>query len=274
MLKIKQITPAKLLANKDCLEEFLKKELADSITEESWMNDWKQLAQRFQLFKFKELPESEITKLQWDTDHVQSVVEETFYHVDQYLSFNDMHITILPALPFPFHHEHPQPLWTNAFTNGPEHILIAIPPQPDMDFFQYLLAHESHHASPENPIYNLSLYTFTLEEWYKMEGTAEYFSLSLYPDKRWWKDNFPTDVETNYWDQCKEHLKSTDDNLKSQLCFGSEKRVIPVFAGYSFALNLVSNYVSSKNKDISDIRELFTIEPSEFIEYYKLNLNL
>ncbi|MCM3667233.1 DUF2268 domain-containing protein [Mesobacillus subterraneus] len=71
-----------------------------------------------------------------------------------------------------------------------------MPPRPGVDFLQYLLAHECHHASPENPIYHLSLSTFNLEEWYKMEGTAEYFALFLYPDKRWWKDNLPTGMES------------------------------------------------------------------------------
>src|SRR5690606_8261364 len=104
-----------------------------------------------------------------------------------------------------------QSLWLNGFTNGPGNILLAIPPKPDIDYFQYLLAHELHHATPENPIYQLTLETFTLEEWYKMEGAAEYFSLSLYPDKRWWRDNLPLEVEESYWKQCQEHLKVADD---------------------------------------------------------------
>lgn len=269
MLVIKQITPAKLLANKKHLDEFLKDELSDLITEDSWMTKWEHLAQRFQLYKFKELPEVEIEKLQWDTDQIKSVIEETIYNVKRYLPFNEMHVTVVPALPLSFFQDQPQSLWSNAFTNGPGNILIAIPPNPDIDFFQYLLSHESHHASPENPIYNLTLNTFTLEEWYKMEGTAEYFSLSLYPDKRWWKNNLPLKEEKRYWNECKEHLKSTEDNIKSPLCFGSKKNQIPVFAGYSFALKIVSNYAST-NK-IKDIRELFEVEPSRFVEYYKRN---
>lgn len=267
MLEIKQLTPATLVANKNHLEEFLKDELSDLIAEDSWLTEWEHLAQRFQLNKFKELPEVEIEKLQWDTVQIKSIIEETLYNVKKYLPFNDMHITVVPALPLPFFQDQPQSLWSNAFTNGPGNILIAIPPNPDLDFFQYLLAHESHHASPENPIYNLTLNTFTLEEWYKMEGSAEYFSLSLYPDKRWWKNNLPLEEETRYWNECKEYLKSTEDDIKGPLCFGSKKNQIPVFAGYSFALKIVTNYAST-NK-VKDIRELFAVEPSRFVECYK-----
>lgn len=271
MLQVNQITPNKLLenVNNNHLEGFLKEELSSLITHHSWMSKWQQLAQRFQLLKFNDMSKVEIMKLEWDTEHVQSIIEETVYKVNQYLPFNKLHITVVPTLPFPFYKDQPKSLWTNAFTNGPNTILIAIPPQPDIDFLQYLLAHELHHAIPINPIYNLSLSTFTLEEWYKMEGTAEYFSLSLYPDKRWWKNNFPVEVERRYWNKCKEYLKSTDDHIKGPLCFGSKQKGIPVFAGYSFALKLVSNYVATKQ--VKNIIELFSVKPSKFITCYKSN---
>ncbi|MBR7552979.1 DUF2268 domain-containing putative Zn-dependent protease [Allobacillus sp. GCM10007491] len=269
MLEIKQITPLELIANNSQLDEFLRKNLSDLITSNTWMDEWIQLAQRFQLLKFKKMSAKDIKGLQWDTEHVMSVIKETFLHVSQYLTFNEVRVTVVPALPFPFFKDQPQSLWTNAYTNGPGNIIIAIPPEPDIEFFQYLLAHEFHHATPENPIYQLSLDTFTLEEWYKMEGTAEYFSLSLYPDKRWWKNNFPIEIESRYWNECKDHLKSTDDQIKTPLCFGSQKKQIPVFSGYSFALKLVSKYLLT-NK-IDDMRDLFNVEASSFIDCYMRN---
>lgn len=269
MVQVKQITPAKLLQNRNWLEKYLKVEFSDLTSENSWMTDWEKLAQRFQLLKFKELSESEIKSLEWDTEEIEKIVHKTFQNVSQYLNFKDMHITLVPALLFSYFKEQPKSLWANAFTNGPGNVIMAIPPQPDFDFLQYLLAHECHHASPENPIYQLSLSKFTLEEWYKMEGTAEYFALSLYSDRRWWKDNLPTEVEARYWSECKDHLKSTDDNLKGPLCFGSLKKGIPVFAGYSFALKVVSTYASINH--IKDIKELFFVEPSVLIECYATN---
>jgi uncharacterized protein YjaZ len=268
MLKVKHIFPDELYSNRHSLDEYLRKELSDLVSsEKTWMTERKQLIQRFQLNEFKELTEGEVMSLNWDTDQINKVIEETFQTFSQFLSFDGMRITVVPALPNLFNKDFPQPMWSNAFTNGPGNIIIAIPPQPDIDFFKYLLAHECHHASPENPIYNLSLSTFTLEEWFKMEGTAEYFSLSLYKDKRWWKDNLPSELEPGYWKECKAHLKSVDDNIKSPLCFGSRKKGIPVFAGYLFALKLVSNYVSLKQP--KDIRELFRVEPYMFIECYE-----
>lgn len=269
MVQVKQITPAELLLNRNSLEEYLKEEFSDLVSGNSWMTEWEQLAQRFQLLKFKELSETEIKSLEWDTEEIERLVHKTFQNVSQYLSFKEMRITLVPALMFSFFQEQPQSLWTNAFTNGPGNVIMAIPPQPDIDFLQYLIAHECHHASPENPIYNLSLSTFTLEEWYKMEGTAEYFALSLYPDMRWWKDNLPAEVESRYWNECKDHLKSADDNLKGGLCFGSRQKGIPIFAGYSFALKVISSYASTNH--IKDIRELFSVEPSVLLECYATN---
>ncbi|WP_432360408.1 DUF2268 domain-containing putative Zn-dependent protease [Sporosarcina sp. UB5] len=266
MFLVKQITPTKILLNHNCLEEYFKKELSDLVSENSWMTEWEQLVQRFQLLKFKELSETEIKSLKWDDDEIERIVHKTFQNVSQFLPFKAMRITVVPALQLPYFQEQPQSMWTNAFTNGPGNVIIAIPPQPDIDFLQYLLAHEYHHASPENPIYQLSTSTFTLEEWYKMEGTAECFALSLYPDKRWWKDNLPIEMEIRYWNECKDHLKSIDDYLKASLCFGNPQKGIPVFAGYSFALKVVSNYVSTYH--LKDVRELFSVEPSALLECY------
>ncbi|MET3697442.1 predicted Zn-dependent protease DUF2268 [Bacillus oleivorans] len=267
MIELKQVTPNEILSNRYRLDEYFREKFSLLVDENSWLTKWEHLVQRFQLHKFKDLSKQEISLLQWDTDQIKAKVEETVNNVNQHLIFNEIQITIVPALLLPFFKDQHQSLWTNAFTNGPGNIIIAIPPKPDIDFFQYLLAHELHHATPENPIYNLSFETFTLEEWYKMEGTAEYFSLSLYPDKRWWKDNFSNEVEVKYWSECKDYLKTTDDNIKSKLCFGSVKMGIPVFAGYSFALKLVSNFISTNQ--VKEIRQLFKVEPSVFIENYK-----
>lgn len=267
MLEIKQITPVKLFENRQHIDEYLKNEFSESINEESWMKDYEELIKRFQLYKFNGFTEEECADFQWDTEQLNELVTETFGRVCQYLDFNKVLITIVPALPFSFFKKQPKSLWTNAFTNGPGNIIIAVPTMPDKDFFQYLLAHELHHASPQNPIYNLSLHSFTLEEWFKMEGTAEYFSLSLYPDKRWWKDNLPKEMEQDYWNKIKEHLKATDDHVKSTLCFGSPENGVPVFAGYSFALKVVSQYASTY--PVEDMIDLFSIDASELTECYR-----
>ncbi|ALC90728.1 hypothetical protein AM500_13730 [Bacillus sp. FJAT-18017] len=267
MLEIKQITPIELVSNRNNLEEFLRQEFAGRVSERTWMTEWEQLAQRFQMFQFLEMTESELKSMEWNTADIEQVVRETFQIVSRYLPLDEMRIMVVPALPFSYFEKQPLSLWSNAFTNGPGNIIVAIPPQPDIDFLQYLLAHEMHHACPENPIYNISLSSFTLEQWFKMEGTAEFFSLSLFKDKRWWKDNLPKEREILYWNECKDHLQSTNDMIKSPLCFGSRKRGIPVFAGYLFALSLVSNYVSTN--PTKDIRELYKLEPAKLIECYK-----
>lgn len=267
MLEIKQITPSDLRENQQNLNEYLKSEFTQLVSSKTWMTMDEHLIKRFQLQKFMNLTEDEFSDFQWDTRYVNELAVNTFRHVSQYLSFDHVRLTIVPSLPFPFFKDRPKPLWIHAFTNGPGNIVIAIPAHPDDDFFQYLLAHELHHASPQNPIYSLTLNSFTLEEWYKMEGTAEFFSLSLFPDKRWWKENLPAELEKDYWNKIKEHLKTTDDHIKSTLCFGNTDKGVPVFAGYSFALKVVSQYV--KTHQVEDIDELFLVKASDLMECYK-----
>jgi uncharacterized protein YjaZ len=90
-----------------------------------------------------------------------------------------------------------------------------------------MLAHELHHATPINPIYELSSDHFPLFEWLKMEGGAELFALSLYEDKRWWKDDFSSEVEVLYWEKVKPYLDTINDSIKNPLCFGDPKNGIP-----------------------------------------------
>lgn len=60
MLEINQLTPEKILANKDTLDVFLKEKFNKLITPDSLVTKWNPLVQRFQLNKFKEFPNNEI----------------------------------------------------------------------------------------------------------------------------------------------------------------------------------------------------------------------
>ncbi|WP_268809835.1 DUF2268 domain-containing putative Zn-dependent protease, partial [Planococcus sp. CAU13] len=72
-----------------------------------------------------------------------------------------------------------------------------------------------------------------------MEGTAEFFSLNLYEDKRWWKDDFTKTIELDYWHQAKREIDTTDDEIKGKFCFGDPKNGTPFMAGYAFAYEMV-----------------------------------
>lgn len=100
---LKQITPYKILSNHHHLEEYLKGEFTQLATENCWMTNWEHLVQRFQLLKFNELSEEGILKLAWNEDQIQELVTETFNNVSQYLHFNEMRITVVPALPKLYH---------------------------------------------------------------------------------------------------------------------------------------------------------------------------
>lgn len=263
---LNQITPAKLIENRHNLKSYLQSQLSPLLSKRSWMQDWDQLARRFQLLKFEPLSEPEIHSYSWNQEQIASIIHETIENVEKYLHFQHLNITIVPALPFPWFQKYDQSLWTNGYTVGAATIVLAIPPDPDPVFLRYMLAHEMHHASPENPIYNLTLDTLTLADWYKMEGGAEYFSLSLYDDKRWWKDDFTEEAEQAYQEIAQKNIGTTNDRLKSKICFGDQGMGIPVFAGYAFAYKIVRQY--AEQQQVSNYRDLYRANPLDIFNAY------
>lgn len=256
-----------LYQNRGDLDSYLIENLSPLVNDTTWMKDWKQIAERFQLFKFKEFSEEEATAYTWDTKRVNDIIHETINNVGKHLPFDDVTLTVFPAIPFPWFKNLPQSIWTNGFTNGPNNIQIAIPPEPDEDFLCYMIAHELHHATPKNPIYNLTLDSFTLAEWFKMEGGAEFFSLSLYPDKRWWKDDFTSEVESDYWEKVKSIHDSTDGKSKNLFAFGNPKQGIPYMAGYAFAYHLFLAF--SEVYPEKTFEDLLLVQSELFIENYQ-----
>jgi hypothetical protein len=231
------------------------------------MTEWRQLAERFQLFNFMDFSLEEANEYTWDTLRVGRLIEDTCNRAREFLPFDNITVTVFPAVPFPWHKNLPRPIWTNGFTNGPNNIQIAIPPLPDEDFLCYMIAHELHHATVKNPIYKLTTDTFTLAEWFKMEGGAEYFSLSLYPDKRWWKNDFSPETERMYWNRVKYNCDSADGKTKNLYAFGDPKKGIPFMAGYAFAYKLFLSYTESyQGKSYVD---LLTVKPAEFLDIYQ-----
>jgi uncharacterized protein YjaZ len=265
--KVNQLTPMELYQHRGDLDSFLFERLNTLVNDKTWMNEWKQIAERFQLIKFKELSEEEAEAYSWDTKRVHEIIQETINDARKHLPFDDVTVTLFPALPFPWFKDLPQSMWTNGFTNGPNNIQIAIPPQPDEDFLCYMIAHELHHATPMNPIYNLTLDSFSLAEWFKMEGGAEYFSLSLYPDKRWWKDEFTTEMELIYWERVKDKHESKDGRTKNLFTLGDPKNGIPYMAGYAFAYHLFLSF--SEIYPDKTFEELLLIRPEFFLESYQ-----
>lgn len=269
-MKIVQLTPQLLVENKHNSHKYLNNIIHPTIHLNSWMKHWQDIVSRFQLIKFLDLPIEDILAHSWKVEFIEQVVNETFQLVKQHIELdNNLQITIVPALPFPWFSNIDQSIWTNGFTNSSQSIWIAIPPNPDITFLRYLIAHELHHAAPQNPIYKLTLEKFPLKDWYKMEGTAEYFSLQLFEDKRWWKESFTIEVEEHYIAEAKRLLNTNDDAIKGPLCFGSVKQQIPYMAGYSFAYNAVMDYV--KRHPIENLNQLFEIDSEELVMTYKLH---
>lgn len=270
-MKIVQLTPQLLLENQHHADMYLNNIIHPNLTSNSWMNNWRDVSSRFQLFKFLDLSAEEMLSYSWNEKIIAQVINETLMIVEKHIELDkDLQITIVPALPFPWFSNLERSFWTNGFTNSSQSIWMAIPPNPDRSFLCYLLAHELHHSAPKNPIYDLTIDNFPLKEWYKMEGTAEYFSLQFFEDKRWWKESFSLDIEERYIAEAKRFLNTNDDAVKGPLCFGSVKQQIPYMAGYAFAYNAVKDY--AKRYPIDQLEQLFEIDSEALILTYNLHI--
>lgn len=140
-MEIIQLTPQLLNDNKDNSHIYLYNMIHPTINSNSWMNEW------------QDLPTEDILAHSWNEELIEQVVNETVQLVKQRIELDDnLQITIVPALPFPWFSNIDQSIWTNGFTNSSQSIWIAIPADPDLSFLRYLLAHELHHAAPQNPI--------------------------------------------------------------------------------------------------------------------------
>lgn len=267
-LSVTHLTGKNLFQHRDRLDEYLDEVLRPHVAGRTWMGSTSDLARRFQLFSFTEKTKEECVGYDWDSQAVDAIIHAVLEKVRTHIPLDRLDVTIVPALPFRWFREFnvPASRWSNGFTNGPGNLIVAVPPQPDWDYLANLIAHECHHACPENPIYHLTLETFTLAEWIKMEGTAEYFSHLLYPDDRWWWASFPEDKEPDYWRLVQPHLDHADDAVKGRLAFGSKAEGIPTFAGYTFGYRAVAHYVS-RNPDTT-ILQLYRVSPRALIETY------
>lgn len=266
MLIIKQITPIEIYQNRERFPDYVSEQLSTLITGRVWMTDLEQIVHRFQLHKITKMTQEDILTYHWNTERVDEIIRETFDEVNKHLPFDSVSFTVFPALFYPWFKQHDRSIWTNGFTNGPNSIQIAVPPNPDEVFLRYMVAHELHHATPINPIYNLTADNFSLSEWFKMEGGAELFALSLYEDKRWWKDEFTSEVEDMYKQSMKTHLDSVDAKIKNRFCFGDPKNGIPYLAGYAFSYNVFRNF-SERNPKLT-YREFLEVDSSRIIQEY------
>ncbi len=232
------------------------------------MGNASDLARRFQLLSFGDKTEEESAGYDWDLQAVEATVEAVMDKVRTHIPLEHLAVTIVPALPFRWFRDFnlPSNRWSNAFTNGPGNLVVAVPPEPDWQYLANLIAHECHHAFPENPIYNLRLETFTLAEWIKMEGAAEYFGRLLYPDDRWWWASFPEEMEPGYWRLVQPHLDDADDAVKGRLAIGSKADGIPTFAGYTFGYRAVAYYMSCYPD--TTILQLYKVSPRGLVETY------
>ncbi|MGP4071158.1 DUF2268 domain-containing putative Zn-dependent protease [Piscibacillus sp. B03] len=266
MWKIDQLPPKELLKHQSDLNSYLYKRIDPLITSQSWMQDWNHIVRRFKLLEFQSMSQNEIMNHSWDYDVIENALDEALTIANKHIPLENTTIMVVPARPFKWFESFNRSMWSNAFTLGPNTIIVAVPPQPNIEFLKYLITHEAHHACHLNPIYELSLDDFTLADWFKMEGTAEYFSLSFYKDLRWWKNNLNQKVH-DYWLIVKPYLKTTDDLIKSKLCFGDSVQHVPVFAGYCFAYELVKRYAKANN--VNQMLDLYSVTSDELIHTYK-----
>lgn len=125
LIKVNQITPREIYKNKGNLDNYYFENISKLVDQTTWVKEWEHIARRFRLFKFKDLSKEEIYSYQWDTEKVNKVIYDTVNEVRKHFVFDDIVVTVFPALPFPWFEKYDQSIWTNGFTNGPNNIQIA-----------------------------------------------------------------------------------------------------------------------------------------------------
>jgi uncharacterized protein YjaZ len=89
----------------------------------------------------------------------------------------------------------------------------------------------------------------------------------IYKRKRWWKENFTSEKEINYWYKAQSMLNSVDDADKNPWCFGDPRNGIPLWGGYAFGYKLVKSF--AEENSLKTVQDLLFIEPMEIIDAYR-----
>jgi hypothetical protein len=136
MIHVKQVTPLEIYEENEYLLDYFNDNMSNLITGKVWMTEMKDIVNRFRLLNLKDMSKEEIHSYSWDTERVNTIIHETFNEVSRYFPYDEVSITVFPALPFHWLEKHDRSIWTNGFTNGPNNVQIAVPPNPDEEFSQ------------------------------------------------------------------------------------------------------------------------------------------
>ncbi|WP_214482134.1 DUF2268 domain-containing putative Zn-dependent protease [Bacillus sp. SM2101] len=253
MVSITQFAPYSLIEKKDYLAHLVRDHGFNFEFKEESSKGSSSLIDDINHHKLQTLTREELVALQWNEGLIEAVIQNVMSLVSKYIYVENLEITVVPALAKP--HHIPQSLCIFAYINHHGNILIFVPPNPDLDYLKYVLAHQAFYSSPQSPVNQLNG-IFTLADWFKLEGAAQYFSLSFFEDKRWWADY--TIDEGRYWASVKGLLQSTDVQLNRKFYFGFYDDDIPTYTGQAFAYNIVMSYV--KRYPINSFTELFNID--------------
>ncbi|RCW63946.1 DUF2268 domain-containing protein [Saliterribacillus persicus] len=216
--------------------------------------------------------EKSVQNLIENQSSINEIVKQTLKESSDKLPGGKKSIYIIPA--------NPTNTSTMKFLNGvtgvtwqKDVILIQIEPSLLKDeYLNYSLAHEYHHSVfMEN---NELDYNTTLKDDVILEGKAETFARSLYPDiiVPWHK--FPTiQMEENAWEFFKENTSATDLAVKEVLLFGKAKKNIPDRAIYTLG-NKIMNSFTEENPNIpieewTDMSANEILLESQYEEYFE-----
>ncbi|MDX8365740.1 DUF2268 domain-containing putative Zn-dependent protease [Cytobacillus sp. IB215665] len=266
MVSITQFAPHSLIEKKGCLANFFRDhDFNFEFIEESSKGS-RSLIDDTNLHNLHTLTSEELVALQWNEELIETAIQNVMSLVNKYIYVENVEITVVPALTKP--HHIPQSLRIFAYKNHHGNILISVPPNPDIDYLKYVLAHRAFYSSPQNPVNQLKG-NFTLADWFKLEGAAQYFSLSFFEDKRWWA--YDTIDEERYWASVKGLLQSTDVQLNRKIYYGYYDDDVPTYTGQAFAHNTVTSYI--EKYPINSFTELFNIDVQHIFEIYKDRLS-
>lgn len=235
--------------NLDALyEETVKQSFAASAFGEEF-KDWEIEDWTFSTPTFIDELEESLQLLIENHEKIVRIIKETLKDSSDKLPGGKKSVYIIPANP------------TNASTmevlNGvtgvtweKDVILLQIEPAfLEEEYLMYCLAHEYHHSVyMEN---NELDYTTTLLEDVILEGKADTFAKSLYPDVTIpWHEFSTVELEANTWEFLKKNGNSTALDSKEVSFVGNQMKEIPSRANYTIGYKIMEHFIEH-NPNIS-----------------------
>ncbi len=153
-----------------------------------------------------------------------------------------------------------------AITVGSGKIIVSIDPTFEnwKELLPYVLAHEYHHSVWT--LRNFETINFSLIEYIILEGRADSFASSIYPDKKIpWTSIINKEQENRVWEIIKPDLDMRGHAICDKIMIGNKN--IPYGSGYTIGYNILQSF-KKNHPDLTDV-DIIDFDPNRILKMSK-----